>query len=340
MPAAPAFWAKPPGLGAVMLRPAAAVWDGFGRLRQALTHPYRAPVPVVCVGNIVAGGAGKTPVTLALADWLKAHGRPPHIVTRGHGGRLGGPIRVDLDRHDAAAVGDEALLLAERAPCWVSRDRADGVRAAVAAGAALILLDDGFQNPEIVKDLSLLVVDAGYGFGNRRVIPAGPLREDLDRGLARADALVVVKTPGEAAQCPEVVAACRLPTIPAVVRPIAGERFAGARLYAFAGIGRPQKFFATLRGLGACLVGTAPFPDHHRFRSAGLDSLRRAADNANARLVTTAKDIVRIIPEMRAGIEVLSIDILWPEPAALERMFAPALRLAEFRAPLSTPNRG
>ena len=211
---------------------------------------------MVCVGNLVAGGAGKTPVALSLAAHLVSRGIAVHIVTRGYGGRLGGPVRVDPARHDAAAVGDEALLLAARAPCWVARDRAGGVRAAVAAGAQMVLLDDGFQNPSIAKTLSLLVVDAEYGFGNGRVIPAGPLRESLARGLARADAIVLLEAEAQS-RCLETLGIDgALPVLHAALRPVAGERLAGSRLLAFAGIGRPEKFFSTLRALGAELVGT------------------------------------------------------------------------------------
>ena len=192
MRTAPAFWARPPGLLSELLLPIGAGWEAAGRLRQAFASPYRPPVPVVCVGNLVAGGSGKTPVALALAAHLVCRGIAVHFVTRGYGGRLGGPVRVDPANHDAAAVGDEPLLLAAQAPCWVARDRADGVRAAVAAGAQMVALDDGFQNPGIAKNLALVVVDADYGFGNGRVIPAGPLRESLARGLARADAVVLL----------------------------------------------------------------------------------------------------------------------------------------------------
>ncbi|MGH7114508.1 MAG: tetraacyldisaccharide 4'-kinase, partial [Stellaceae bacterium] len=190
MRTAPAFWGKEPGLVADLLLPASAAWDAAGRLRRALAHPYHAPVPVICVGNLTAGGAGKTPVVIALAAWLASRGRAAHVMTRGYGGRLAGPLRVDPSRHNAAVVGDEALLHASRAPCWIARDRAAGIAAAATAGAEAILLDDGFQNPLVAKTLALIVVDAAYGFGNRRVIPAGPLRENLRRGLARADGVV------------------------------------------------------------------------------------------------------------------------------------------------------
>jgi tetraacyldisaccharide 4'-kinase len=325
MRTAPAFWARPPGLLSELLLPVGAGWDAAGRLRQAFARPYYPPVPVICVGNLVAGGAGKTPVALALAAHLVSRSIAAHIVTRGYGGRLGGPVRVDPARHDAAAVGDEALLLAARAPCWVARDRADGVRAAVAAGAQIVMLDDGFQNPEIAKTLSFLVVDAAYGFGNGRVIPAGPLRESLARGLARAGAVVLLGADAQPG-CLEALGIDRaLPVLHAVLRPVAGERFAGARLLAFAGIGRPQKFFLTLQSLGAELVGTRPFPDHHPFRAGEIDRLLRTAERAQARLVTTAKDIVRVPAAMRAAIEVLDVEIDWADPAALVEMLRAAI---------------
>jgi tetraacyldisaccharide 4'-kinase len=323
MRTAPAFWARPPGLISELLLPAGAAWSAVGRLLQAFSRPYCPPVPLVCVGNLVAGGAGKTPVALSLAAHLVSRGIVLHIMTRGYGGRLGGPMRVDPARHDAADVGDEALLLAARGPCWVARDRAAGVGAAVAAGAKMVLLDDGFQNPVIAKTLSLLVVDAGYGFGNGRVIPAGPLRESLARGLARADAVVLL----EAETKPRCMEALGIdgarPVLHAVLRPVGGERFAGERLLAFAGIGRPEKFFATLRALGVELVGTRSFPDHHPFRADEIDQLLRAAERAQARLITTAKDIVRVPPRMRAAIEVLEVEIRWADPAALVEFLRP-----------------
>ena len=328
MRAAPAFWGQPPGLLADLLSPIGAACDAAGHLHRVISRSYRAPVPVVCVGNLVAGGAGKTPVALALAAWFLKRGVPVHIVTRGYGGRLRGPLRVDPDRHDAAAVGDEALLLAARAPCWVARDRAAVVRAAVAAGAGAVLLDDGFQNPAVAKTLGLVVVDADFGFGNGRVMPAGPLRENLRRGLARADAVVLIGAERELSRAGVQRRGCRAPMLNAVLAPLNGERLAGKRLLAFAGIGRPEKFFATLRALGAALVGTRAFSDHHPFRVAELEGLRRDAERSGARLITTAKDIVRVPSAQRAGIDVLEVEIRWSEPIALDRLFEPVLRSA------------
>jgi tetraacyldisaccharide 4'-kinase len=332
MPIAPGFWGKEPGLAADLLRPCGIAWDTAGRLRRALARSIRMPVPVICVGNLVVGGAGKTPITMALADWFGSRGVAVHILARGYRGRLAGPIRVDTNRHDAGEVGDEALLLADRAATWIARDRVAGVRAAMAAGAGLILLDDGFQNPALDKTLSLIVIDAGYGFGNRRVMPAGPLREHLARGLARADAVVSLTVHGEKPVIwPEELDA-KLTVIPALLRPLAGERLAGERVVAFAGIGRPSRFFATLRALGVEIVRERAFPDHFRYRESDIAALSGAAARARARLVTTAKDFVRLPAGARDGIEVLEVAVEWPDSAALAGLLAPVMLLAGIHA--------
>ncbi|HEY1258501.1 MAG TPA: tetraacyldisaccharide 4'-kinase [Stellaceae bacterium] len=310
------------------MAPFGAAWDMAGRLRRATAHPYEAPVPVLCVGNLVAGGAGKTPTVLALCNYLAARGIAAHVVTRGYGGRTAGPARVDPSRDDADMVGDEALLLARIAPCWVARDRTAGVRTAAAAGAQAVLLDDGFQNPSVAKTRSLVVVDAAHAFGNGRVIPAGPLRENLERGLSRADAVVWLASEGEpAAMAPRV--AC--PIVPAVLAPIGGHDLVGRRVVAFAGIGRPEKFFATLRRLGADVAGERSFPDHHRFRDGEIAGLRALARHRDALLVTTAKDFVRLPPAARTGIRVLEIEIRWSDPAALERCLGPVVAALDGR---------
>jgi tetraacyldisaccharide 4'-kinase len=304
-----------------LLTPVGAAIDAAGRLRRAVARPYRAPVPVICVGNLVAGGSGKTPVALSLAEMLAARGIAALIVMRGYGGKLAGPVRVDPEHHDAAAVGDEALLAAGQTACWVARDRAAGVRAAVADGAEAVILDDGFQNPHVAKDLSLVVVDAAAGFGNCRLIPAGPLRERVTAGLARADAVMLV---GEGAPVID------RPILRVSLDPIDGERFSSAKIVAFAGIGRPEKFFASLRALGADLVGERGFPDHHPYRAAELAALRRDADAAGARLVTTRKDWVRLPPMERADIDVLDIAVRWHDIATRDALLAPVLaRISE-----------
>jgi tetraacyldisaccharide 4'-kinase len=312
---APDFWAEEGAL-ATLLAPLGAGYDLAGRLRRALVPSVSADVPVICVGNLVAGGAGKTPVVLALVEALAARGAAVHCLTRGYGGRAAGPRRVEAARDSAAEVGDEALLLAQAAPSWVARDRAAGARAAIAAGAQVLVMDDGFQNPALAKDLSLVVVDGAYGFGNRRVMPAGPLRETVARGLARADAVVLL---GRDEQNLGLALRTGLPVLTAKIAPRHGsERLAGRKTLAFAGIGRPEKFFKTLVELGADLVETRAFPDHHPYGAAELQDLRERARALGATLVTTEKDAVRLTPEQREGIETLAVAIAWDDPVALE----------------------
>ncbi|HEY1797609.1 MAG TPA: tetraacyldisaccharide 4'-kinase [Stellaceae bacterium] len=315
----PEFWHEKPGLVAGLLAPVGAAWDAAGRLRRAVTRPYHAPVPVICVGNLVAGGSGKTPVVLSLAGILPG----AHAVTRGYGGSLTGPARVTA-AHRASDVGDEALLLVARLPTWVARNRVAGIRAAIGDGATAILLDDGFQNPTVQKDLSLVIVDAGYGFGNRRVIPAGPLRERIAPGLARADAIVVI---GDGPD-PDALAVAGRPILHADLVPVDRARFAGKSVVAFAGIGRPEKFFATLRGLGARLAAAREFPDHHRYRRAELAALHEEAAHLGAMLVTTAKDWVRLDPAERARITVIEVEMTWRDRAALAALLAPVAQRA------------
>ena len=314
---APDFWTEDGALAA-LLAPLGAGYDLAGRLRRALVPPVSADIPVICVGNLVAGGAGKTPVVLALAAALAARGAVVHCLSRGYGGRAPGPRRVDAARDSAAEVGDEALLLARAAPSWVARDRAAGARAAAAAGARVLVMDDGFQNPALAKDLSLVVVDGAYGFGNRRVMPAGPLRETVARGLARADAVVLL---GRDERNLGPTLGARLPLLTARLAPRPGsESLAGRKVLAFAGIGRPEKFFATLAELGAELAGTRAFPDHHPYRATEIRDLRERARALGAILVTTEKDAARLAPEQRDGIETLAVAVAWDDPAALQAL--------------------
>jgi tetraacyldisaccharide 4'-kinase len=320
----PAFWYRPPGIAARLLAPVGAVWDAVGRRRLAAGRPAAVGVPVVCVGNLVAGGAGKTPVALALAAALAGHG--VQFLTRGYGGSEAGPLRVDPDRHDWTLVGDEALLLASHAPTWVARDRVAGARAAAADGAGIVVMDDGFQNPGLAKDLSLLVVDGAAGFGNGRLIPAGPLRERIEAGLARADAVVVLgdDRAGVAARLP-----AGLPRLAARLEPSPESRqLRGVRVLPFAGIGRPEKFFATCAGLGAAVVGTAAFPDHHPYRPEEIMAVVERAAALGAVPVTTAKDFVRLPADARPMVRVVSVSVAWADPGALalllDRLPAPA----------------
>jgi tetraacyldisaccharide 4'-kinase len=321
---APAFWSAPPGLRAALLAPLGALYEGAGALRRARTRSLRLPVPVICVGNLSAGGTGKTPVALSLLRMLTAQGMNPHALSRGYGGSATGPLRVDPARHGADVVGDEPLLLAGAAPAWVARDRAAGGQAAVAAGAGCLVMDDGHQNPALHKDLSLIVVDGAAGFGNRRVIPAGPLRESVPAGLARADAAVIIGE--DRHDVARDVAAAGLPLLRARLVPDAdaAARLKGRKVVAFAGIGRPEKFFATLREIGAGAAECVGFPDHHPFTHGEIAALAARAAALNAQLVTTVKDLTRLpadLPaDLRAGVAVLPVDLLWSDPAAAQAL--------------------
>ena len=319
---APAFWdAAATGPWPVLLSPLSAAWRLGGALRRLATTPARAPVPVICVGNLVAGGAGKTPVVAAVVDTLRSLGARPHVLTRGFGGRLRGPVRVDPDRHTWREVGDEPLLHARQAPTWVARDRAAGARAAAAEGAEggadVVVMDDGLQNPGLAKDLSLLVVDGGFGFGNGRVMPAGPLREPLRQGLARADAVVLIGEDrrGVAARIPgEMGPPIRARLVP---RPEA-EVLTGRKVVAFAGIGRPEKFFATLEEIGAEVVARHGFADHHPYTPDEVMRLVEDATDADAVPVTTEKDHVRLPDDAKAMVTVLPVALEWARPEAIE----------------------
>ncbi len=319
---APEFW-RHDGLLALLLSPASAVWRHRTAARMRRIIPEKAGVPVICIGNAVAGGAGKTPVAMAVADRLLARGAKPHFLSRGYGGTASEPTLVDPAVHSAQEVGDEPLLLARQAPTWVSRNRVAGARAAVSAGAEMIVLDDGFQNPSLHKDISILVVDGGYGFGNRRIMPAGPLREDPDDAIARADALAII---GADRYGIEKSVSGRKQVLAARFVPrIQDDDLSGKAVLAFAGIGRPDKFFETLAGMGCELVSTRAFGDHHPYTGDEVMKLLEDAASAGAIAVTTEKDAVRLLPETRDLVRTLSVTLEWRDEAALDRLLTPVL---------------
>ena len=338
---APGFWYREAGLKAALLAPVGALYAAAGRLRHRLASPYRASVPVICIGNLTAGGAGKTPTAIAVAERLAERGRLPAFLTRGYRGRLSGPVLVDLGRHSSPDVGDEALLLAARFPTCVARDRRAGARAAIAAGADTLIMDDGFQNPGIVKDLSLIVVDGVSAFGNERVIPAGPLRERITEGLRRADAIVLMgdDTSGIGMRLAAIGRTLHDPPILAArLEPSgAASRFRNASVVAFAGIARPQKFFATLEGLGARLVARYAFGDHHHYDADELMQMVELADAAEAVLVTTAKDYARLPDEARLMVQVLTVRAVLVDPSGLDPLLDRALAAGTANA--SAPER-
>jgi tetraacyldisaccharide 4'-kinase len=285
----------------------------------------RAVAPVVCIGNPTVGGAGKTPMALAVARMLREAGEQPIFLTRGYGGALAGPVLVEPKQHFALDVGDEPLLLAGVAPTVVARDRVAGARSAVAAGATVIVMDDGFQNPGLHKDVSLLVVDERRGIGNGRVIPAGPLRVPLAAQLARAHAFVAVGAPSGAAEVRAQARKCNLPVFQAHLQP--EKDFIAAlgpgRVLAFAGIGDPEKFFTSLSDAGISVAATQSFPDHHRYTRAQAQALCKQAADDGLILVTTEKDLARMrgddeVAELAAHAHALPVALVLDERQAFK----------------------
>lgn len=319
---APGFWwDRAPGLAARMLLPFGMLYGALTARRMARPGA-KASVPVICIGNFTAGGAGKTPTALSLAEALIRSGESPVFLTRGYGGREKGPLRVDPARHDAAQVGDEPLLLARIAPTIVARDRIAGAAMAAAAGASVIIMDDGLQNPALHKDFSLGVMDGGAGFGNGLCVPAGPLRAPIEAQAARVDALLVI---GMGHGITEALAVGKAAGKPVhrgnfAVDEALADRLGGARVLAFAGIGRPQKFFETLIGLYAKIEGAYPFADHHAYTDDEAAMLLKAAQDRNLTPVTTEKDLVRLTgspPRAALAAAAIAVPIRLPLPDLL-----------------------
>lgn len=315
---APFFWYRPPSLLSTFLSPLGWLYDQGGRVLSSLKKTHRFAVPIISLGNVVSGGSGKTPTAIALAQLFTGRGIAVHFVTRGYGGKQKGPLMVDFLVHTAQDVGDESLLLARHAPTWVAKNRAEGIQEAVNNGAQLILLDDGHQTKGIHKDISFVVIDHLQGFGNECVIPAGPLRENLERGLKRADGFICVGS-----------------TIPS---PLVGEGGPQGRVrgihfqahlvahplniptkgvIAFCGLGFPQKFYRSLEGAELELLETKSFPDHYHYTEEDLLTLQNLAQEQSCVLITTRKDWVKLPPSWQKKIYTLDISIEFEDPEAI-----------------------
>ena len=331
----PAFWYRPPSLLLRLLAPLGAIYGAVTARR--MTRPgASAGLPVICIGNYHVGGAGKTPTTLALANILRTMGEQPIVVSRGYGGTMQGPVRVDLSLHKAADVGDEPLMMAASVPVIVSRDRVAGAALARTQGASVVLLDDGFQNPALMKDASLIVIDAVRGVGNGGVFPAGPLRAPLAMQMARTDALIVIGKDDAADGVADSIRQRGAPVLRARLVPddAAVAALRGRRVLAFSGIGDPARFVATLKACGIDVAAQHAFADHHAFPPDEIVRLVAAAAAKSLTLVTTEKDMARIGSDARLashadGIHVLPVTLMFDDENALREFVA--LRLAKAR---------
>jgi tetraacyldisaccharide 4'-kinase len=327
----PGFWHGPASLNSHLLKPLAALYGAIAAQRLQ-RKGLNAGIPVLCVGNYHVGGAGKTPTVLALAKLLRELGETPVVLSRGYGGKLRGPVKVDPIRHAASDVGDEPLMLAGTLPVVVSRKRADGVPLARAQGATVILMDDGFQNPAVVKDASLIVIDSERGLGNGQVFPAGPLRAPLRPQLARTDALIIVGNGRAAEKVAAEIAAQGKPVLSAHLKPDEAQvaQLRGKRVLAFAGIGDPARFFNTLRASGIDVAGQRAFADHHPYSQSQIESLIAEARRDGLTLVTTEKDLARL-RDWANQIVAFRVTLEFDDPVLLRKFVAGRLFKARER---------
>jgi tetraacyldisaccharide 4'-kinase len=330
----PAFWYRPRSPKAHLLSPLGALYGAITARRMA-RQGFDAGIPVICVGNYHVGGAGKTPTVLALTKLLRELGETPVVLSRGYGGRLTGPVMVDRERHTAADDGDEPLMMARDVPVAVARDRLEGVVLAKSQGATVILMDDGFQNPRLLKDTSLIVIDSERGLGNGKVFPAGPLRAPLRAQLARTDALVLIGDGRAANDVAAELAKRNKPELRARLKPDAASlaQLFGKKVFAFAGIGDPARFFRTLRASGIEIARTRPFADHHMFSDNEIAALGAEASREQLTLVTTEKDLARLrgrkgVPD---GIVPFAVQLEFDEPAKLRQLISDQLYKARER---------
>ncbi len=310
---APWFWTnnRHPLLG-LLLSPLGWLYGLGTKIRRACGTSLKMQRPIICVGNLVAGGSGKTPVVINLAKRL----RNAHIVSRGYGGSFQGTLKVTPNVHTADQVGDEPLMMSGEFPTWVAKTRVDGCEASIAHGADCIILDDGFQDPSVQKDLSLIIVDGGFGFGNGHMIPAGPLRETIKAGLGRAQAVIII---GDDTTHIESTIAGHSPIIKAKLAPTIAANHP-KRVLAFAGIGRPEKFFDSVRETGCAIAGAVSFADHHPYTTTEIKDLIDHAKSLGATPITTQKDWVRIPAQYQDQIDVLTVELIWEDASLIDAL--------------------
>lgn len=316
----PSFWHRESFISTAV-SPLSWLYQAGAQLREEFTQPEILSVPLICIGNVVAGGSGKTPIALSLGRHLRSLGIKVHFLSKGYGGTLAGPVLVNPGLQTISQIGDEAYLLHRIAPCWVAKSRTAAAKVAISAGAEMLIMDDGFQNPTLHKTFSFLVIDGGYGLGNGKTIPSGPLREPPAKAFSRAHAIIIV---GEDVTGVREHIPSHLPVLWATLEPVqaSAEALAGRDVIAFAGIGRPEKFFASLEQIGARIIERVSFADHHPFTSSDMESLSEKATRQKAILVTTEKDLTRIPEFYRPRIRTLSVEIMWHNPELLAQLLA------------------
>lgn len=315
---APSFWYEKKRLAAILLQPLAMAYAATGKILRGCITPVKVSVPVICVGNVLVGGTGKTPMVVALAKMLIKQGKKPHILSRGYGGYLCGPVRVDPSVHTLGEVGDEPLLLARHAPVWVSKNKVAGAKAAIDAGAEVLLMDDGLQNPSLYKDVTLLVMNASRGLGNGCVLPAGPLREPFADALAKSHAVIWLGVGSEELQ--KTIAAQK-PLLQATAATLClTHDLNDKRLFAFCGLGHAQKFFDGVKALGGNIVKTLDFPDHYVWTVHELEQILAEAKALNALPVTTVKDAMRIPKSLLNNFAICDVALSFENERALEKL--------------------
>ncbi|MCT4654701.1 MAG: tetraacyldisaccharide 4'-kinase [Cohaesibacter sp.] len=299
---APSFW-KRRGLKAWLLYPISLIYGRISLSRMRKKAIYKARLPILCIGNLVAGGAGKTPTAMAIGKAAVDLGLKPLFLTRGYRGSMTGPVVVDLEKHTMADVGDEALLLAQTATTIVSQDRVKGAKLAETIGGHVLIMDDGFQNPFLFKDFNLVTIDAQQAIGNGFVMPAGPLRAPLLPQVRRADQFLVIGEGDSAPRLRQMAARLGKASSHAYFRAEETSLLPGTRVLALCGIGRPEKFYATIENLELELVDKVEMPDHHAYSNSEAQMVLDKAKEQNLVIVTTAKDHVRLKGMEDAGAE-------------------------------------